>query len=55
VVDRHFVERLEGALKRKVKVWIGYGMGKHGSIVLKLVTIRVTIAPVPMSFIDRLE
>ena len=31
VVDRQFVERLEGALKRKVNVWIGYGMGKHGA------------------------
>jgi hypothetical protein len=30
VVDRQFVEKLEAALKRGVKVWIAYGMGKEG-------------------------
>ena len=30
VIDRWFLERLEGALKRGVKVWIAYGMGKEG-------------------------
>jgi hypothetical protein len=28
-VDRAFIRRLEDALKRGVKVWIGYGMGKR--------------------------
>jgi hypothetical protein len=30
-VDSAFLRQLEGALKRGVKVWIGYGMGKHGN------------------------
>jgi phosphatidylserine/phosphatidylglycerophosphate/cardiolipin synthase-like enzyme len=30
-VDSSFLRQLEGALKRGVKVWIGYGMGKHGN------------------------
>lgn len=29
-VDRTFLQRLEDALRRGVKVWVGYGMGKHG-------------------------
>lgn len=30
VIDKWFLERLEAALKRGVKVWIAYGMGKEG-------------------------
>lgn len=30
VIDRWFLERLEGALKRGVQVWIAYGMSKEG-------------------------
>jgi phosphatidylserine/phosphatidylglycerophosphate/cardiolipin synthase-like enzyme len=30
-VDSIFLSQLENALKRGVKVWIGYGMGKHGN------------------------
>ena len=29
-MDKWFLERLEAALKRGVKVWIAYGMGKEG-------------------------
>jgi len=29
-IDRRFLQQLEDALKRGVKVWIGYGMGRYG-------------------------